>query len=1518
MMEPLESRFLLTVSLDANGWTQVTPTPGVSRQVYVSSSTGSDSNSGLSPSAPLATIAKAETMMRPGSPDWILLKRGDKFYEGVALSTSGVSTQQPMVFTNYGDPSLPRPVVDSANNTAIHTGTNNQYVDIIGINFTTSTHNPNSSSFNNTGSNGLSDSGTSNLLVEDCSFSYFIDDLVLETISSQITNVTIRRCEILDSFSTTSHSEGLYAQQINGLTLDQNIFDHDGWNSQVSGGGPTGYNHDAYLHSSNNGVVVTNNIFADASSVGLQARSGGIVDNNLFINDPYGLSFGLVNGSTTRAGGVSGEVIGNVILEEKVDTVNTSGIAMQIGNLMPGGNTVIANNIMADSSYNAPAIEFAPGDGDQNPQQEVGLNSVTFENNTVYNWGYGMYISNKYVDGSTGADGLTGVTIADNNFQDNVAGRIISHGNAFDPTQETWVGNTYSSTTASASNWFQEKGVNTSLGTWKATVEPTAVSKTLAFANPNRTIESYMAALGLSPSMSSFAAGALNQSSQQWNPIYSAQAVISYIQAGFSINGSSAPAPVAVVTPPPTMTVTNYLTTPAPTFSVTYTDNVALNMASISAASVSVTGPGGVSLPVIYTGTTGSGTFVTAKYTVTGLNNNWANTPNGTYTISLASAVQDSSGVSVATGALGSFLNAANSPAATSPAATPATFTASATSNSIKLSWSDPANDQTSFMLTRATDANFTQNVINVPLGANVTSDVDTSAILGQVYYYRLTATNKNGTSAPTATASAMIPIIGSPATTPVGFTAAAKTSGIILTWSDPTNDETGFTLTRATNAGLTQNVQTIALAANVLAYTDASAAVGQTYYYRLTAKNAFGASAPTATANAIIQPTAATMPVDFTAVASATSITLTWNDPANDQTGFTLTRATNSSFTQNVQNVSVSGSATSFSDTAAVAGVMYYYKLTATNAVGSSPPTPTVSATVSPKPATPTNFIAAGKPNTIVLSWTEPGNLQTGFTLTRATNSTFTQNVQNVPVAANATSFTDSSVVSNQTYYYKLTASNSVGTSAPTPTVSTKLTPVPPTAPINLTASATTTNIVLSWIDNANDQTGFTLTRATDFNFTQNAVSLPIAATARSFTDSSAAVGQVYYYKLSAKNAVGTSTPTATVGAEIAPPTVAAKTPTNFTAVAGTSSVVLSWSDPTNEQSSFKLVRATNVGFTQNVVNTALGMTVTRYTDTSVVTGQTYYYELIAINSGGNSAPTPAVGVTVAATIAAPKTPLSLAAAATSSSIVVTWSDPYNDQTGFTLTRSTNVNFTQNVTTVPLGATSTSYTDTSAVAGTTYYYKIVANNSGGTSAPSVVASASIAVQTARPTAPVNFNAVAGTSTISLAWSEPAGNQSGFTLVRATDVNFTQNVTNASLGASATSFNDASVVAGTTYYYKLVAVNSAGSSAPTATVSAVIVPPSLVATTPTNFTGVATSGGIVLSWSDPAKDQNGFVLVRATNSAFTQNVQSITLSAATTSFTDASAGIGQTYFYQIIAKNAVGFSAPTPAVMVTR
>lgn len=74
-----------------------------SRLVYASASSGNDANDGLTPATPKRTLAAAAELMRQGFPDWLLLRRGDQWNEGLAgFSFSGRSVSEPAVVTAYG------------------------------------------------------------------------------------------------------------------------------------------------------------------------------------------------------------------------------------------------------------------------------------------------------------------------------------------------------------------------------------------------------------------------------------------------------------------------------------------------------------------------------------------------------------------------------------------------------------------------------------------------------------------------------------------------------------------------------------------------------------------------------------------------------------------------------------------------------------------------------------------------------------------------------------------------------------------------------------------------------------------------------------------------------------------------------------------------------------------------------------------------------------------------------------------------------------------------------------------------------------------------------------------------------------------------------------------------------------------------------------------------------------------------------------------------------------------------
>jgi len=83
--------------------------------------------------------------------------------------------------------------------------------------------------------------------------------------------------------------------------------------------------------------------------------------------------------------------------------------------------------------------------------------------------------------------------------------------------------------------------------------------------------------------------------------------------------------------------------------------------------------------------------------------------------------------------------------------------------------------------------------------------------------------------------------------------------------------------------------------------------------------------------------------------------------------------------------------------------------------------------------PVAPSNLVAAllASPVRVRLTWTDNSLNETGFTIQRATDSGFTTGLTTFTVGANVATFTDTSVVANTTYYYRVAANNLVGDTA-------------------------------------------------------------------------------------------------------------------------------------------------------------------------------------------------------------------------------------------------------------------------------------------------------------------------------------------------------------------------------------------------------------------------------------------------------------------------------------------------------
>ena len=108
----------------------------------------------------------------------------------------------------------------------------------------------------------------------------------------------------------------------------------------------------------------------------------------------------------------------------------------------------------------------------------------------------------------------------------------------------------------------------------------------------------------------------------------------------------------------------------------------------------------------------------------------------------------------------------------------------------------------------------------------------------------------------------------------------------------------------------------------------------------------------------------------------------------------------------------------------------------------------------------------------------------------------------------------------------------------------------------------------------------------------------------------------------------------------------------TSLAPTAGNAQVVLSWTASTGA-TSYNIYRSTTSGGEGSTAYKT-GVTAATFTDTGLTNGTTYYYEVTAVNTGGESGKTSEVSATPVATV--PAAPTGLSATAGNAQVVLSW----------------------------------------------------------------------------------------------------------------------------------------------------------------------------------------------------------------------------------------------------------------------
>jgi cellulose 1,4-beta-cellobiosidase len=169
--------------------------------------------------------------------------------------------------------------------------------------------------------------------------------------------------------------------------------------------------------------------------------------------------------------------------------------------------------------------------------------------------------------------------------------------------------------------------------------------------------------------------------------------------------------------------------------------------------------------------------------------------------------------------------------------------------------------------------------------------------------------------------------------------------------------------------------------------------------------------------------------------------------------------------------------------------------------------------------PAAPQNLTATPGNAQVSLTW----SASSGATSYNVKRSTTSGGPYTTIATTTSTSYLDTTVVNGTTYFYVVSAVNSIGESADSTQVSaTPSAPAIPAAPSNLTLSTSKRKIRLSWVDNSSNETGFKIERSTDgVNFAQIAT---VAGNVVTYQNNGLTSGVRYYYRVRATNGAGDS----------------------------------------------------------------------------------------------------------------------------------------------------------------------------------------------------------------------------------------------------------------------------------------------------------------------------------------------------------------------------------------------------------
>jgi serine protease AprX len=380
-------------------------------------------------------------------------------------------------------------------------------------------------------------------------------------------------------------------------------------------------------------------------------------------------------------------------------------------------------------------------------------------------------------------------------------------------------------------------------------------------------------------------------------------------------------------------------------------------------------------------------------------------------------------------------------------------------------------------------------------------------------------------------------------------------------------------------------------------------------------------------------------------------------------------------------------------------------------------------------------------------------------------------------------------------------------------------------------------------------------------------------------------------------------------------PPPSPPSAPTGLTASStSATSVHLTWTDTSSNETNFEVARCQGAGCTTFAQVTSLPAGMTSYDDTGLTGSTPYTYRVRATNAGGASDWSSTASVVTQSPPSPPTAPTGLTyTAKLYNHVDLVWTDTSANEDGFRVMRCPGKYACSKYTEVAtLPANTSSWSDTTVTASTSYYYRVDAFNVDGSASSSPLQLTTSSQP--KPPAPSGLVGTAtSSSSVDLSWTDNAIDDIRLELQRCQGARCSSFVTVATLPPGTSAYTDTGLAAVTPYSYRIRAVNDGGASpwSGTAGVTTLTIVPLPAA--PTGVTAKAVSMTQVdVTWTDASTNESGYRVLRCQNRYVCSNyVVVATLPADSSSWSDLSVTANSYYFYKVESYNEGGSVSST-------